>query len=179
MENKSKQVERIATKIQESLQLWETIGGDKETKQEYEIKQFPKMYHPTDDLVKIPIYTDGAKIIITIEKAATYTIENTEDKIYVNSENELKEINSDTDGIESLFVEMSAQQVHDKYIKPLRDNPDYKLPETGTMLFYAKKHPEGYDIDKITFNSLDEDYGVSLIESVMDSEEFAGWPFGR
>ena len=88
---KSRQVERIATKIQESLHLWETIGGDKETKQEYEIKQFPKMYHPTDDLVKIPIYTDGAKIIITIEKAAPHTIENTEDKIYVNSENELKE----------------------------------------------------------------------------------------
>ena len=90
MENKSKQVERIATKIQESLQLWETISGNVENKQEYEIKQFPKMYHPTDDLVKIPIYTDGTKIIITIEKAAPYTIENTEDKIYVNSENELK-----------------------------------------------------------------------------------------
>ena len=29
-----------------------------------------------------------------------------------NSNNELKE----------LFVEMSAQQVHDKYIKPLKDN---------------------------------------------------------
>jgi ketosteroid isomerase-like protein len=32
MENKSKQVERIATKIQESLQLWETIGGNVENK---------------------------------------------------------------------------------------------------------------------------------------------------
>ena len=94
---KSKQVERITTKIQESLQLWETISGNVENKQEYEIKQFPKMYHPTDDLVKIPIYTDGAKIIITIEKAAPYTIENVEDKIYTNSENELKEIDSDTD----------------------------------------------------------------------------------
>ena len=89
---KSKQVERIATKIQESLQIWENIGGDKETKQECEIKQFPKMYHPTYDLVKIPIYTDGAKIIITIEKVDPYTIENTEDKIYTNSEGELKEL---------------------------------------------------------------------------------------
>ena len=69
MENyKSKQIERIAAKIQESLQMWENIVGDKEAKQEYEIKQFPKMYHPTNDLVKIPIYTDGAKIVITIEK---------------------------------------------------------------------------------------------------------------
>jgi hypothetical protein len=86
-----------------------------------------------------------------------------------NSNNELKE----------LFVEMSAQQVHDKYIKPLRDNPDYKLPEPGAMLFYAKKHSEGYDIDKIIFTSLDEDYCISLIESVMDLEDFAGWSFGR
>jgi hypothetical protein len=176
---KSKQVERIATKIQESLQLWETIGGDLETKQECEIKQFPKMYHPTEELIKIPIYTDGTKVIITIEKVKPYTIENTEDKIYTNSENELKEIDSDTDGIEKLFVEMSAQQVHDKYIKPLISNPDYKLPETGAMLFYAKKHPEGYNIDKITLTSLNEDYCISLIESVMDSEDFAGWPFSN
>jgi hypothetical protein len=47
------------------------------------------------------------------------------------------------------------------------------------MLFYAKKHSEGYDIDKIIFTSLDEDYCISLIESVMDLEDFAGWPFGR
>ena len=86
-----------------------------------------------------------------------------------NSNNELEE----------LFVLMTAQQVHDKYIKPLRDNLDYKLPETGAMLFYAKKHPEGYDISKIVFTSLNEDYCISLIESVMDSEDFAGWPFSN
>ena len=86
-----------------------------------------------------------------------------------NSNNELEE----------LFVLMTAQQVYDKYIKPLRDNPNYTLPETGAMLFYAKKHPEGYDLDKVTFTSLDEDYSISLIESVMDSEDFAGWPFGN
>ena len=86
---KSKQVERIATKIQETFQMWETIGGTPETKQEYEIKQFPKMYHPTDDLIKIPIYSNGDKIVITIEKVDPYTVENTEDKIYTNSEGEL------------------------------------------------------------------------------------------
>jgi TATA-box binding protein (TBP) (component of TFIID and TFIIIB) len=64
---KSRQVERITTKIQESLQLWETIGGDKENKQEYEIKQFPKMYHLTDDSVSIPLFVDGAKIVIEIK----------------------------------------------------------------------------------------------------------------
>jgi hypothetical protein len=54
------------------------------------------MYHPTEELIKIPIYTDGTKIIITIEKTAPYSIENVEDKIYTNSENELKEINTKT-----------------------------------------------------------------------------------
>jgi hypothetical protein len=65
--SKSKQVERIATKIQESLQMWETIGGDKETKQEYEIKQFPKMYHPMDNSISIPLFVDGEKIVIEIK----------------------------------------------------------------------------------------------------------------
>jgi len=67
MKNKSKQVERIATKIQESLQMWETIGGTPDTKQEYEIKQFPKMYHPTDDSISIPVLVDGKKIIVEIK----------------------------------------------------------------------------------------------------------------
>lgn len=65
--NKSKQVERIATKIQEALQMWETIGGDPISKQEYEIKQFPKMNHPTDDSISIPLFIDGKKIIIEIK----------------------------------------------------------------------------------------------------------------
>ena len=67
METKSKQVERIATKIQESLQLWETIGGNVENKQEYEIKQFPKMHHSTDDSISIPLFVDGKKIVIEIK----------------------------------------------------------------------------------------------------------------
>jgi hypothetical protein len=174
---KSKQVERIATKIQETFQMWETIGGTPETKQEYEIKQFPKMYHPTDDLIKIPVYTSGAKIVITIEKVDPYTIENTEDRVYTNQEGELAKL--DSDDIEQMFVQMTAQQIYDKYIKPMKDNPDYTLPETGAMLFYTKKHPEGFDIDKVTFTSLEEDYCVSLIESVMDSSDFAGWPFRK
>jgi hypothetical protein len=89
-------------------------------------------------------------------------------KVMENINNELKEI----------FVQMTAQQVYNKYIKPMSDSSEYTLPETGAMLFYAKKHPEGCNIDKITFTSLDEDYCVSLIKSVMDSEGFLGWPFG-
>ena len=64
---KSKQVERIATKIQETFQMWETIGGTPEAKQEYEIKQFPKMYHPADDSISIPLFVDGTKVIVEIK----------------------------------------------------------------------------------------------------------------
>ena len=81
--------------------------------------------------------------------------------------------------LQELFVQMTAQQVYNKYIKPLNDNPDYILPEKGAILFYAKKHPEGYNIDKISFTAVNEDYCIPLIESVMNSEDFAGWPFGR
>ena len=65
--NKSKQVERIATKIQEALQMWETIGGDPISKQEYEIKQFPKMNHSIDDSISIPLFVDGKKIVVEIK----------------------------------------------------------------------------------------------------------------
>ena len=61
MENKSMQIEKIATKIQESLKLWESVSGDKE------IKQFPKMYHSTDDTISIPLFVDGKKIIVEIK----------------------------------------------------------------------------------------------------------------
>ena len=64
---KSKHVERIATKIQETFQMWETIGGTPETKQEYEIKQFPKMYHSIDDSISIPLFVDGKKIVVEIK----------------------------------------------------------------------------------------------------------------
>ena len=64
---KSKQLERIVTKIQETFQMWETIGGSKEAKQEYEIKQFPKMYHSTDDSISIPLFVDGKKIVVEIK----------------------------------------------------------------------------------------------------------------
>lgn len=100
----------------------------------------------------------------------------TEDRVYTNQEGDLTEL--DSDGTEQMFVQMTAQHVYDKYIKLLRDNPDYKLPESGAMLFYAKKHLEGYDIDIVILTSLEEDYCISLIESIMGSEDFAGWPFG-
>ena len=45
----------------------ETIGGTLEEKQEYEIKQFPKMYHPADDSISIPLFVNGKKIVVEIK----------------------------------------------------------------------------------------------------------------
>ena len=47
--------------------MWETIRGTAEEKQKYEIKQFPKFYHPTDDSISIPLFVDGDKIIVEIK----------------------------------------------------------------------------------------------------------------
>ena len=59
---KSKQVERIATKIQETFQMWETIGG---TPQNRNMKSNnPKMYHSIDDSISIPLFVDGKKIVV-------------------------------------------------------------------------------------------------------------------
>ena len=30
--------------------------------------------------------------------------------------------------LQELFMQMTSQQVYDKYIKPLNDNPDYSCP---------------------------------------------------
>ena len=47
---KSKQVEEVATLIKESL-----------------INSFPKMYHPIEDSISIPLIVDDKKIVIEIK----------------------------------------------------------------------------------------------------------------
>ena len=48
--NKSKQVEDIATLVKESF-----------------VNSLPKMYHPTEDSISIPLIVDGKKIVIDIK----------------------------------------------------------------------------------------------------------------
>ena len=50
---KSKNIELLASKIQESL------NG---------LNQFPKMYHPTDDELSIPLLVEGEKLVVTVKK---------------------------------------------------------------------------------------------------------------
>jgi hypothetical protein len=51
---KTKQVEEIAKLIQD----WVSTT---------EIKQFSKMYHPTNDSISIPLFIDGEKIVVEIK----------------------------------------------------------------------------------------------------------------
>jgi len=51
---KSKYVEKIAKLIQDKIST---------TK----IKQFAKMYHPTNDSISIPLFIDGVKIVVEIK----------------------------------------------------------------------------------------------------------------
>lgn len=48
---KSEQVEKIATAIKENLNE----------------HTLPKMYHPTEDLISIPLIVDGKKIVVEIK----------------------------------------------------------------------------------------------------------------
>jgi hypothetical protein len=59
----SEQIEEIGTAISECLnKLYET-------KEPLSFNPFPKMYHPTDDSINIPLIVDGKKIIIEIKSS--------------------------------------------------------------------------------------------------------------
>lgn len=59
--NKSEQIEEIGTAISECLiKLYET-------KEPLSFNPFPKMYHPTEDAISIPLVVDGKKLIIEIK----------------------------------------------------------------------------------------------------------------
>ncbi len=51
---KSEHVEQIAQLIQDQIAITE-------------IKQFPKMYHPTNDSISIPLFINGKKVVIEVK----------------------------------------------------------------------------------------------------------------
>ena len=76
--------------------------------------------------------------------------------------------------MERLTQKLTPKQIYDNYI----NHPTTK--DTFT-LFYTKKIGEGKDIEikGQKFESKDEDYCISLLESIMDLEDFIGFPFGN
>jgi hypothetical protein len=58
---KSKEIEEIGTAISECLtKLYETV-------EPLSFNPFPKMYHPTEDSISIPLFVDGKKIVVEIK----------------------------------------------------------------------------------------------------------------
>lgn len=58
---KTEQIEEIGTAISECL------NNLYETKEKLSFNPFPKMYHPTDNSLTIPLIVDGEKIIVEVK----------------------------------------------------------------------------------------------------------------
>ena len=71
----------------------------------------------------------------------------------------------------NLTQQLTAKQIYDNYI----NHPSTK--DTFT-LFYTQKLNDGVELKAQKFEQKDEDYCISLLESIIDLEDFLGWPFG-
>ena len=73
--------------------------------------------------------------------------------------------------MENLTQKLTPKEIYDNYINNPSTAATFKL-------FYTRKLDDGIELKAQQFESKDEDYCISLIESIMDSEDFLGWPFG-
>jgi len=74
--------------------------------------------------------------------------------------------------MEHLTQQLTAKQIYDNYI-------NHPTTEDTFRLFYARKLDDVVELKAQQFQSKDEDYCISLLESIMDQEDFLGWPFGN
>ena len=72
--------------------------------------------------------------------------------------------------MEQLTQKLTAKQIYDKYI-------NHPTTEDTFKLFYTRKLNDGVELKAQQFESKDEDYCISILESIMDLEDFVGWPF--
>jgi hypothetical protein len=73
--------------------------------------------------------------------------------------------------MENLTQKLTPKEVYDNYI-------NHPSTEDTFKLFYTRKLDDGIELKAQQFESKDEDYCISLIESIMNLEDFLGWPFG-
>tara|TARA_S200002703_G_C3707612_1_gene217375 strand:+ start:89 stop:325 length:237 start_codon:yes stop_codon:yes gene_type:complete len=73
--------------------------------------------------------------------------------------------------MKNLTQKLTPKEIYDNYI-------NHPSTEDTFKLFYTRKLDDGIELKAQQFESKDEDYCISLIESIMDSEDFLGWPFG-
>jgi len=73
--------------------------------------------------------------------------------------------------MENLTQKLTPKEIYDNYI-------DHPTTEDTFKLFYTRKLDDGVELKVQQFESKDEDYCISLLESIIESEDFLGWPFG-
>jgi hypothetical protein len=73
--------------------------------------------------------------------------------------------------MENLTQKLTPKEIYDNYI-------DHPTTEDTFKLFYTRKLDDGVKLKVQQFESKDEDYCISLLESIIESEDFLGWPFG-
>jgi len=73
--------------------------------------------------------------------------------------------------MENLTQKLTPKEIYDNYI-------DHSTTEDTFKLFYTRKLDDGVELKVQQFESKDEDYCISLLESIIESEDFLGWPFG-
>ena len=73
--------------------------------------------------------------------------------------------------MENLTQKLTPKEIYDNYI-------DHPTTEDTFKLFYTRKLDDGVELKVQQFESKDEDYCISLLESIIKSEDFLGWPFG-
>jgi hypothetical protein len=73
--------------------------------------------------------------------------------------------------MENLTQKLTPKEIYDNYI-------DHPTTEDTFKLFYTRKLDDDVELKVQQFESKDEDYCISLLESIIESEDFLGWPFG-
>jgi hypothetical protein len=71
----------------------------------------------------------------------------------------------------NLTQQLTAKQIYDNYI-------NHSSTKDTFTLFYTQKLNDGVELKAQKFEQKDEDYCISLLESIIDLEDFLGWPFG-
>jgi hypothetical protein len=73
--------------------------------------------------------------------------------------------------MENLTQKLTPKEIYDNYI-------DHPTTENTFKLFYTRKLDGSIELKAQQFESKDKDYCISLLKSIMDQEDFLGWPFG-
>ncbi len=71
-----------------------------------------------------------------------------------------------------LTQNQTPKEIYDNYI-------NHPTTEDTFTLFYTQKLGDGVELKTQKFESKDKDYCMSLLESIMNLEDFLGWPFGN